>query len=119
MTKFNYCPMCGEPTKHDRVDCECCGYIFDLKEFAEAQSKLKYLIDRRRLYVKLPAPFEEMNYEQIRSTFSFQQMVEADMYTSSDFNPDGSCDYHSYSDLHITDKAQAKNSPPEEDKSGN
>lgn len=94
MTKFNYCPMCGEPVSHYDEFCKVCDYALDRKITSERKKQLKHLIESKELYVTLPAPLKEMSNAQIKDTLSFQHMVEADMNTSTDFNPDGKSNYH-------------------------
>ena len=94
MTKFNYCPMCGEPVSHYDEYCKVCDYALDRKITNERKKLLKQLIVSNSLFVKLPAPINQMTNDQIKEILSFQHMVEADMNTSTDFNPDGKSNYH-------------------------
>lgn len=96
MTKFNYCPMCGTSVSHSDIYCKVCDYVLDRKAISAQRNLLKSIIACRGLYVSLPAPIKEMSNAQICEVLALQQMVEADMNTSADYNPDGDIDYHKH-----------------------
>ena len=96
MTKFNYCPMCGTNVSHSDTYCKICDYALDRKTIREQKNRLKSIFADRGLYVSLPAPIEEMSNAQICETLALQHMVEADMNTSTDYNPNGDIDYHKH-----------------------
>lgn len=96
MTKFNFCPVCGTSVSHSDAYCKVCDYVLDRKTMREQKNRLKSIIADQGLYVSLPAPIEEMSNAQIYEALALQQMVEADMNTSLDYNPDGDIDCHKH-----------------------
>lgn len=44
MTKFNYCPMCGEPVSHYDEYCKVCDYSLDRKITSERKKRLNCMI---------------------------------------------------------------------------
>lgn len=94
------CPVCGAQHDGSRWFCSRCDFVFDEAEFRCQRETLRRIEELHELYVILPAPIDDMTPSQIFETLSFQRMVESDMNTSTDFNPDGRMDYHSHPNKH-------------------
>lgn len=97
--------MCAKELTHNDVICKCCGYILNEGEYRKQQDEykeqkelLERIIRRHELYVELPDSPENLTHEQLRDILSFQFMVECDMNTSIDFNPNGRINYHNHDD---------------------
>ena len=60
MTKFNYCPMCGEPVSHYDEYCKVCDYSLDRKITNKRKKLLKHVIVFNTLYDKLPEPSNQV-----------------------------------------------------------